>query len=312
MGKRFFPRKDAEFAEMARVFAANIAGNLAWFHVSQADSDALTAAVKEFAQRSFDARRRHNNGIYNTQRKRELRRELERTISRMAVRIRTNDAVPPVAKAMLKLEDQPRKRAAPQPMPLAAPKLRFVRARHEGGAVPVHELEFSVPLTNSRSRPSWAARIELFVDLVSPDEPIPKHPGANQGGRPWYLRSYRRNPIVLVPPIAREPMRVVYWARWADAAGEVGPFSATAVGWVEGGAHLPALAFGAEPLKLVDPVAADREGRDATIFVTVLDARYAQINGMHAMPSLPEPPSERPAEPRQLEGPRDENQAQAA
>jgi hypothetical protein len=32
-------------------------------------------------------------------------------------------------------------------------------------------------------------------------------------------------------------MRVIYWARWADAAGNVGPFSATAVGWIEGGSH---------------------------------------------------------------------------
>ena len=32
-------------------------------------------------------------------------------------------------------------------------------------------------------------------------------------------------------------MRVVYWGRWADSSGNVGPFSATAAGWIEGGSH---------------------------------------------------------------------------
>jgi hypothetical protein len=34
-----------------------------------------------------------------------------------------------------------------------------------------------------------------------------------------------------MPPV---PMLVVYWARWADAKGEVGPFSQTCVARVEG------------------------------------------------------------------------------
>jgi hypothetical protein len=77
----------------------------------------------------------------------------------------------------------------------------------------------------------------LFVDLIRPDEQVPAHPGVTAAGRPFYLRSYARSPIRLTPPLASEPMRVIYWARWADAAGNVGPFSATAVGWIEGGSH---------------------------------------------------------------------------
>src|SRR5690242_90192 len=79
--------------------------------------------------------------------------------------------------------------------------------------------------------------MELFVDLIPPDEPIPAYPGANLGGRPWYLRSFTRNPIIIAPPMPRVPMRVVYWGRWADSVGNVGPFSATTVGWIEGGTH---------------------------------------------------------------------------
>ena len=110
-----------------------------------------------------------------------------------------------------------------------------MRALHEGGgATPVHELAFHA-MDHTKARPAGAVRLELFVDLVPPEEPIPAHPGANLASRPWYLRSYTRSPIRLVPPLARMPMQVVYWGRWADSAGSVGPFSATAVAWIEGG-----------------------------------------------------------------------------
>ncbi len=54
-------------------------------------------------------------------------------------------------------------------------------------------------------------------------------------------------------------MRVVYWARWADATGEVGPMSAAAAGWVEGGSH-HLMAFPSREKRIggVMEVAADR------------------------------------------------------
>src|SRR4051812_16691012 len=63
------------------------------------------------------------------------------------------------------------------------------------------------------------------------------HPASNHGLRPWYWRSYTRSPIVLAPPMARVPMRVLYWARWADSMVNVGPFCSTVAGWIEGGSH---------------------------------------------------------------------------
>jgi hypothetical protein len=60
-------------------------------------------------------------------------------------------------------------------------------------------------------------------------------------GTSLYLRSYTRSPIRLTPPMAKVPMRIVYWARWADSTGNVGPFSATAAAWIEGGNYLPRL-----------------------------------------------------------------------
>src|SRR5205085_2414541 len=142
--------------------------------------------------------------------------------------------------------------------------------------------------------------------------------GANHGSRPWYLRSYTRSPIVLTPPMPRVPMRVVYWGRWADSVGNVGPFSATAVGWIEGGVHhsLPGgvgvAPFGEFGSRKPVPILEDlREPgppqRERTYVVAVLEAQYRSIHPQDIeTPSLPGP-EER--EQRQLEAPPAESEA---
>jgi hypothetical protein len=109
--------------------------------------------------------------------------------------------------------------------------------------------------------------------------------------------------------MARVPMRVVYWGRWADSAGNVGPFSATAVGWIEGGSHalLPGgvgmqrVGIGAaKPVKLTE-VATDigNVQREEKYSVAVLDAQFASLQGREPVRvSLPGPAN---AEMKELE-----------
>src|SRR5436190_18184440 len=111
----------------------------------------------------------------------------------------------------------------------------------------------------------------------------------------------------------RVPMRVVYWGRWADSAGNVGPFSATAVGWIEGGTNAllpggPGLAFGGmlggpKPVPILEDAAAPGPaGRERTYVVAVLEAQYQTMHPQQvAATQLPAPPAA--PEPRQLEGP---------
>ena len=80
-----------------------------------------------------------------------------------------------------------------------------------------------------------AVRVEIFADLVPLGQPIPKFPGQYLGGRPWYLRSFSRSPCKVKHPMPPVSMLVVYWARWADAQGNVGPFSQTCIARPEGG-----------------------------------------------------------------------------
>ena len=140
---------------------------------------------------------------------------------------------------------------------------------------------------------------------------MPTHPGVSHGSWAWYLRSYTRSPIKVVPPIANVPMRVVYWGRWADSLGNVGPFSATAVAWIEGGTHrfLPGgvgmgtlgSIGGREEVPVLDVERADGPAkRDEKYSVAVLEAKYASLAPQQVPPALPEPVE---GEVRQLEGP---------
>jgi hypothetical protein len=228
--------------------------------------------------------------------------------------VRLNKRLDAASKLMLGIRERTA-RPKVTPCPQEPPRLRFVRALHEGtGAAPMHELSFT-SLDFGKAKPPGAVRLELFADLVPVDEPIPAHPGANLNSRPWYLRSFTRSPIVLVPPMPRVLMRVVYWARWADSMGNVGPFSATAVAWTEGGVnqHLPGgvgLALGGrKEVPLIDGQAANPgpANRELRYRVALIEAHIQSISPNNVPAGLPSP-----QELRRLEGPGDEAKREAA
>ena len=175
----------------------------------------------------------------------------------------------------------------------------------------MHELSFES--LDCKAKAPGAVRVELFADLIPPDEPIPEYPGANHAGRPWYLRSYTRSPIKLVPPMARVPMRVVYWGRWADSTGNVGPFSATAVAWIEGGSHhhLPGGVrtdllgdFGArQPVQMLEDATMGPAHREQKFIVAILDAQYQSLNAQEIESEAPALPAPEEREQRRLQAP---------
>jgi hypothetical protein len=115
------------------------------------------------------------------------------------------------------------------------------------------------------------------------------------------LRSFSRSPIRVAPPICRVPMLAVYWGRWADAIGNVGPFSQTVVSRIEGWSpnvsmHLPGET---NPNKAKPPVLgmATMRPREQRYSVAVLEAQERSY--------LPQPTPEA-REAKQLEGPQSE------
>ncbi|HVT89365.1 MAG TPA: hypothetical protein VHD56_10970 [Tepidisphaeraceae bacterium] len=309
MSKKAIPNGDADFVTMAENFARAIAAEPQRFEVSSEDSEQLTASVKQFRaalQASRFGQRSHASIVA----KDEARKVAVEIVRRLRNVIRLNPRIDAVSKVVLGMSHEKAK-SKPQICPVEPPRLKFVRALHESGAVPVHELAFSAK-DYSAMKPAGADRLELFVDLIPPDEKVPSHPGENYGSRPWYLRSYKRSPIRLVPPMPRVLMRVVYWARWADNDGNVGPFSATAAAWTEGGshAHLPGgigIQFeqmnGPKPVREIeDARPTGPEGRSETYRVALLQVQIESF-GVQANAALPEPQEQQR---RQLEGPKGE------
>ena len=304
MSNKFIPNGDLDFATKAESFARTLMAEPERFDVPRGEAEELDAAVKKY-RAALQACRFGGRSEAATRAKEDARGEAEQIMRRLGHLVRINKRLDGASKVLLGIRERT---ARPKmiPCPQEAPRLRFVRALHESGASPMHELSFS-SLDFKKARPDGAARLELFVDLIPPEEPIPNHPGANQGGRPWYLRSYTRSPIVLAPPMPRVPMRILYWGRWADSAGAVGPFSATCAGWIEGGSHqhLPggvAMRFDREPTPLLDPPVLPSH-REEKYSVAVLEVHYQSF--MPALTGSPEPRNET----RQLEGPAAEEAA---
>ncbi|MEM1445216.1 MAG: hypothetical protein AAGF84_04120 [Planctomycetota bacterium] len=247
--KKFIPNGDADFVAMGRQFAAALSRDPATFGVPPEESAALDTAVQRFEVALREARGgvmgKRSSSKTLTLRKDEARKQAETLVRRVAGAVRSNDQIAASDKA--KLGIAPRKKAGQAAKEnqrdataalKTAPQLSFLGAMHRAGCVPEHELRF----TGFKDGPGVpkallpAGRLELFFELVPPDEAIPEVPGGSGFGV-HYLRSFVKSPIVLRPPMADRPMRVVYWARWADARGEVGPMGQPAAGWVEGGSH---------------------------------------------------------------------------
>ena len=235
MARKFIPDADADFASMARNFAEHVSNDAAKFGLSQDEGQAIAHAVAMF----FEARNANANGFTRSkatsQAKDEARALAEKLIRRAGNMIRGNDKVSSVDKIGVGVKDRPtrlRKRACPE----APPTLHFGGASSFTFGTPgMHVIHFfDAAVSGTIAKPDGAARLELFVDLVPPGEPIPEHPGQRHGGMTWYLRSYTRSPMRVEYPKSETPMRVVYWGRWASATGETGAFSRPLVAPIEG------------------------------------------------------------------------------
>lgn len=301
MHKKFIPNGDFDFVTMAESFARVITREPSRFNVSDADVASMNEAVGRFREALNMARRNGTRSQVATAEKESARVVAEKILRRIAHSLRHHEALTEADRIALRLRVRKGKPTVLH-VPNEAPRLKFVRAIHDAGAVPIHELQFWS--LDYKPKPEGAVRLELFVDLIGPDEKVPVCFGAARGGsRPIYLRSYNKSPIRVMPPMAKTPMRVVYWARWADAAGEVGPFSETVEGWVEGGSHhMMGPMFGHTPRPMVVEVSERPEMLDTetTVIVALLEAQRSRLPRIERVESLPEP---EPRQVRQIEGP---------
>lgn len=226
--KKFIPDSDSDFAHMARNFAFHIALDHARYYLSADDAQKITQAVTAFRDTLSVAITIRTRTKITIMVKDEARSKAERIVRKYANQIRVNDRINHVDKMVVYIKERPT-RLRRRNCPRLAPYLKYI-----GSESNRHILEFrEAKLARSKAKPFGAVRLELFVDLVGPGEMIPLSPD-ERTGRPWYLRSFTANPIRVKFPLPADPMRVVYWGRWADGTGEVGPWSKTVQACVEG------------------------------------------------------------------------------
>ena len=305
MSKKFIPNRDCEFATMATSFANTIAKDPEKWGLEAFDAEQLSRRVQEFRDaysRVVNPRTRTSSAAGT---KDEKRKRAEEIIRRMANIIRASDQISAADKSLLKIKERPKK-LGKRVVPFAAPNLSYLGApRNAGPNSGLHLLSFTEGFTLiNKSKPNGAVRVEVFVDLVPVGEKVPQFPGQYLGGRPWYLRSFTSSPMKVKHPVPPVPMLVVYWARWADAKGNVGPFSQTCVTRVEGG-------MGAGTIGLVDkrlgPMPEITQLQNDPKYITTITQlrQIEQVTVEHLLPGNSEPGSGT-ASPRQLEGPASE------
>lgn len=246
---RFIPDADSDFARMAKVFSKHVAEQAARFPLSPRQVEMLTASVKAFRSALKTALWSDTRGPVATRLKNHAREQAEKVVRAVARILRGMEegSLTSVDRLMLNLHERPgrlKRRACPN----IAPVLKYVgstsppdshcHGRYSGGR---HRLEYGNDFDRaSGAKPHGVARMELFVELVPVGDPVPTHPGQLSGGRLWYLRSFTNSRFEVDFPVLADgtPMLVVYWGRWADACGGVGPFSRTCVARVEGGSNM--------------------------------------------------------------------------
>jgi len=236
MAKKFIPDSDSEFAIMARSFANGIAKDPARYKISEEDSQMISRVVQEYRDALCTATAHGTRTVAAIGLKDEVRKKCEDVVREFGNFIRANRQISSADKIGVCVKERS-KRLRPRTCPQTAPRLKFVSTTlPDGSPSGTHILRYHDGFgPGSRAKPDGAVRIELFADLVAPDEPVPEFPGQYPTGRPTYVRSFSKNPIEVPYPEPTTPMLLCYWARWADASGDVGPWSKTLITRVWGG-----------------------------------------------------------------------------
>ncbi len=246
---KFIPAADSDFAQMARHFAEHVAAHAQRFSFSTKQVEELGGAVGGFREALAWTLRPDSAGPMATSRKKTTRAQAELLIRAAARILRADESLTDDDRISLNLRQRPQ-RLQQRECPQVAPILKFRGSTSPGAGVRGvvggegggrHILEFMNDFDRaSGAKPHGAARLELFVELVPPEMAaegrVPAHPAQLSGGRLWYLRSFTTRRFEVEFPVMEDgtPMLVVYWGRWADAKGGVGPFSRPCAAQIEG------------------------------------------------------------------------------
>ena len=231
--KKFLPDGDTDFRLRAEAFATSLARNPDRWNFTAERADYILRLVKRYSDAHQTAYNKKTRTPIAIKEKDGLRVEVEREIRAAARMIRVDDSLSTADKIALRIHERPTK-LSKRRCPKRPPNLMYCGVRWGGSGREVHVLKFKEEFrATHHAKPRGAVRLELFYVWLEMGQKPPKQPD----DRARYLRSYTRTPIEVEFPVPPRPMMLVYWGRWADSRGEVGPFSpavkARPEGWSE-------------------------------------------------------------------------------
>jgi hypothetical protein len=212
MGTWYIPQRDADFNAWARAFSSLIAGDPAAYGISGPDSAALSAAYAGWSgafAAATDLSTRTAGAIIA---KNQSKEELLMIVKRLAAAIRADPAVTAAQKVGLGLR-APDGHSSPVPPPESSPTLSIVAIRSGEHLLEAVQLGAS----NPRARPRGATGLLVFRTVAEGPVQDP-HEAA-------FLSLVTRGAFTSGFTRADRGRFATYFARWANAKGELGPWS---------------------------------------------------------------------------------------
>jgi hypothetical protein len=212
MAADFIPSPDAQALDFMQTFASGIAASPATFNLVAADATAISNAVNLFATTYTAAINPATRTPVTVESKDQARSAAEAVVRQYAAQVKVDAGVTDANKISIGVRPVNPART-PIPAPATSPLLNIVEVTPG-----VQHLRFADSATpDSRAKPFGAAALQLFVAVGT--APATDPAAADFRG------AYTRNPVEIPFAAADDGKVATYFARWASAKGDVGPWS---------------------------------------------------------------------------------------
>ena len=212
MASDFIPNSDADALAFMQTFAAGIAASPATYDLVAADATTISNAVSAFEVAFGVTSNPATRTAVTVNVKSSSRDAAEAVVRQYAAQIRVNAGITDANKIAIGVRPVNTSRT-PVPVPATSPLLNIVEVTPG-----VQHLRYADSATpDSGAKPFGAASLQLFVAVgtVAVVDPAAA----------LFRAACTRNPVEVAFEAADDGKLATYFARWATARGEVGPWS---------------------------------------------------------------------------------------
>ena len=208
----YIPAEDAQFRSWAEAFSAGISANSALYMLSPAQAASIASVVGQFVDALAVSSNQATRTRVTVAEKDDARSVCETLCRQYAMLIKENGGIADADKISIGVRPVNDSRE-PIECPQTSPLISIL-----GNTPGQQELRYADTTTpDSRKKPFGASELQLFVATGTAEN-------APLADAKFYGK-FTRNPVVVDFDAADDGKVATYYARWASARGEVGPWS---------------------------------------------------------------------------------------